>query len=155
MKTFSLKPSEVDKKWFVIDAQDLVLGRLAALVASRLRGKHKPTYTPHVDCGDHIIIINAEKIALTGNKVSDKKYYWHTGYPGGIKERTADAFLNSRFPERVLQKAITRMIPRSPLGRTQLKNLRIYAGAAHPHEAQNPTVLDVNALNSKNKRSAA
>lgn len=155
MKTFSLKPADVDKKWVVIDAENIVLGRLAALVASRLRGKHKPSYTPHVDCGDHIIIINADKVALTGKKLTDKKYYWHTGYPGGIKERTAGQFLDGRFPERVLEKAITRMIPRSPLGRTQLKNLRIYAGSEHPHEAQKPETLDISALNSKNKRSVA
>lgn len=155
MKTFSLKPADVDKKWIVIDAENVVLGRLAALVANRLRGKHKPTYTPHVDCGDHVVIINADKIALTGNKLSDKKYYWHTGYPGGIKERTAGQYLDGRFPERVVEKAITRMIPRSPLGRAQLKNLRIYAGSEHPHEAQNPTTLDVATLNSKNKRSVA
>lgn len=155
MKTFSLKPADVDKKWVIIDAENVVLGRLAALVASRLRGKHKPSYTPHVDCGDHVIIINADKIALTGSKLSDKKYYWHTGYPGGIKERTAGQYLDGRFPERVVEKAITRMIPRSPLGRTQLKNLRIYAGSEHPHEAQKPTALDVSTLNSKNKRSVA
>lgn len=152
-KTFSLKPAEVDKKWVLIDADGLVLGRLASLVANRLRGKHKPEYTPHVDCGDNIIIINAEKVALTGNKLDDKVYYWHTGYPGGIKERTAGAFLAGRFPERVLEKAITRMVPRGPLGRAQLKNLRIYSGAAHPHEAQQPETLDVGALNPKNRRS--
>ena len=155
MKTFSLKPADVDKKWVVIDAENLVVGRLAALVASRLRGKHKPSYTPHVDCGDNVIIVNADKVALTGSKVSDKKYHWHTGYPGGIKERTAKQYLEGRFPERVLEKAITRMIPRSPLGRTQLKNLRIYSGAEHPHEAQSPSVLDAEVLNSKNKRSLA
>lgn len=155
MKTFSLKPAEVDKKWVVIDAENLVLGRLAALVASRLRGKHKPSFTPHVDCGDHIVIINADKVALTGRKEVNKKYYWHTGYPGGIKERTAGQYLEGRFPGRVLEKAIKRMIPRSPLGRAQLKNLRIYAGSHHPHEAQNPSMLDVAALNSKNQRSLA
>lgn len=152
-KTFSLKPAEVDKKWVLIDADGLVLGRLASLVANRLRGKHKPEYTPHVDCGDNIIIINAEKVALTGNKLDDKVYYWHTGYPGGIKERTAGQFLAGRFPERVLEKAITRMVPKGPLGRAQLKNLRIYSGTDHPHEAQQPETLDVGALNPKNRRS--
>ncbi|MBA4117300.1 MAG: 50S ribosomal protein L13 [Candidatus Puniceispirillum sp.] len=152
-KTFSLKPAEVDKKWVLIDADGLVLGRLASLVANRLRGKHKPEYTPHVDCGDNIIIINAEKVALTGNKLDDKVYYWHTGYPGGIKERTAGQFLAGRFPERVLEKAITRMVPKGPLGRAQLKNLRIYSGPAHPHDAQQPEPLDVGAMNPKNRRS--
>jgi large subunit ribosomal protein L13 len=154
MKTFSQKPAEVTKKWVLIDATDLVVGRLAALVASRLRGKHKPSYTPHVDDGDNVIIINADKVALTGRKYTDKKYYWHTGHPGGIKERTARQILEGRFPERVLEKAIERMIPRGPLGRRQMKNLRVYAGPDHPHEAQNPEVLDVAALNSKNKRVA-
>src|SRR5690606_4353933 len=133
---------------------DLVVGRLAAFVASRLRGKHKPTFTPHVDDGDNVIIINAEKVALSGKKHDDKKYYWHTGHPGGIKERTARQLLEGRFPERVLEKAIERMIPRGPLGRRQMKNLRVYAGPDHPHEAQSPEILDVGALNSKNKRVA-
>ncbi|MBA4749438.1 MAG: 50S ribosomal protein L13 [Alphaproteobacteria bacterium] len=152
-KTFSLKTAEVEKKWVVIDADGLVLGRLASVVANRLRGKHKPEYTPHIDCGDNIIIINAEKVALTGNKLDDKVYYWHTGHPGGIKERTAGEFLVGRFPERVLEKAIQRMVPRGPLGRQQLKNLRIYAGTEHPHAAQTPEVLDVAAMNPKNRRS--
>ena len=154
MKTFSQKPAEVTKKWVLIDAEGLVVGRLASLVANRLRGKHKPTFTPHVDDGDNVIIINADKVALTGRKYENKKYYWHTGYIGGIKERTARQILEGRFPERVLEKAIERMIPRGPLGRRQMKNLRVYAGANHPHEAQQPTVLDVAKLNSKNVRSA-
>lgn len=154
MKTYSMKASEVDKKWFVIDATDLVLGRLASIVAMRLRGKHKPTFTPHMDCGDHIIIVNADKIAVTGKKLTDKKYYWHTGYPGGIKERTARQILEGDHPERVVIKAIERMITRNPLGRKQMKNLHVYAGADHPHEAQKPEVLDVAAMNSKNTRSA-
>ncbi|HET7411994.1 MAG TPA: 50S ribosomal protein L13 [Pararhizobium sp.] len=154
MKTFSQKPAEVEKKWIVIDAEGLVVGRLASLVAMRLRGKHKPTYTPHVDDGDNVIVINAEKAVLTGKKYWDKKYYWHTGYPGGIKERTARQILEGRFPERVIEKAVERMIPRGPLGRRQMKNLRVYAGANHPHEAQQPVALDVAALNSKNVRSA-
>lgn len=154
MKTFSQKPAEVDKKWILIDAEGLVVGRLATLVATRLRGKHKPTYTPHVDDGDNVIIINAEKAVLTGNKYADKTYYWHTGYPGGIKERTARQIFEGRFPERILEKAIERMIPRGPLGRRQMKNLRVYAGSSHPHEAQQPVVLDVASLNQKNKRIA-
>jgi len=154
MRTFSQKPADVEKKWVLIDAEGLVVGRLASIVAMRLRGKHKPTYTPHVDDGDNVIIINAGKVALTGKKRTDKVYYWHTGHPGGIKERTAEALLDGRFPERVVEKAIERMIPRGPLGRRQMKNLRVYAGTEHPHEAQQPEVLDVAALNSKNKKVA-
>ena len=154
MKTYSAKPAEVEKKWVLIDAEGLVVGRLASLVAMRLRGKHLPIFTPHVDCGDNVIIINAEKVALTGRKYADKKYYWHTGYPGGIKERTARQILEGRFPERVVEKAVERMLPGGPLSRRQMKNLRVYAGPDHPHEAQQPEVLDVGALNRKNKRSA-
>ena len=154
MKTFSQRPEDVTKKWILIDAEGLVLGRLATIVANRLRGKHKPTFTPHVDDGDNVIIINADKVVLTGNKVADKVYYWHTGHPGGIKERTAKQILEGRFPERVIEKAVERMIPRGPLGRRQMKNLRVYAGTAHPHEAQSPETVDIGALNSKNKRTA-
>ncbi len=154
MVTFSQKPEEVVKKWVVIDAEGLVLGRLASLVAMRLRGKHKATYTPHVDDGDNVIVINADKVAMTGKKYTDKMYYWHTGYPGGIKERTARQIIEGRFPERVIEKAVERMIPRGPLGRRQMKNLRVYAGTNHPHEAQQPEVLDVAKLNKKNVRSA-
>lgn len=153
MKTFSQKPAEVTKKWILIDAENLVVGRLATVVANLLRGKHKATFTPHVDDGDNVIIINAGKIALTGKKYTDKKYYWHTGHPGGIKQRTARQILEGRFPERVVEKAVERMIPRGPLGRSQIKNLRVYPGADHPHEAQQPETLDVAALNTKNKRS--
>jgi large subunit ribosomal protein L13 len=152
MKTFSQKPAEVEKKWVLIDAEGLVVGRLATLVANRLRGKHKATYTPHVDDGDNVIIINADKAVLTGRKYENKKYYWHTGYPGGIKERTARQIFEGRFPERIIEKAVERMIPRGPLGRRQMKNLRVYAGTNHPHEAQQPVSLDVGALNRKNKR---
>ncbi|MCP1198435.1 50S ribosomal protein L13 [Notoacmeibacter sp. MSK16QG-6] len=152
MKTFSQKPAEVTKDWILIDAEGLVVGRLASLVANRLRGKHKPSYTPHVDDGDNVIIINADKAVFTGKKYEEKKYYWHTGYPGGIKERTAKQMFEGRFPERVLEKAVQRMIPRGPLGRRQMKNLKVYAGAEHPHEAQQPKVLDVAALSSKNTR---
>ncbi len=154
MKTFSAKPAEVTKKWIVIDATGLVVGRLATLVAMRLRGKHLPTYTPHVDCGDNVIIVNADKVVFTGRKRDDKMYYHHTGFIGGIKERSAKSILEGRFPERVIEKAVERMIPRGPLGRVQMGNLRVYAGADHPHEAQQPEALDVGALNRKNKRAA-
>jgi len=152
MKTFSQKPAEVVKKWVLIDAEGLVVGRLATVVANRLRGKHKPTYTPHVDDGDNVIVVNADKVKLTGRKYEDKVYYWHTGHPGGIKERTARQILEGRFPERVVEKAVERMIPRGPLGRRQMKNLRVYAGPEHPHEAQQPEKLDVAAMNKKNQR---
>ena len=150
--TYSVKPNEIHHDWIIIDAEDLVLGRLAAIVSTRLRGKHKATYTPHMDCGDNIIIINAEKIKLTGNKRENKIYYWHTGYPGGIKSRTAAKILDGNHPERVIEKAITRMVPKGPLGRKVLKKLHIYSGNSHPHEAQKPTVLDIANLNEKNKR---
>ena len=152
MKTFSQKPAEVTKKWVLIDAEGLVVGRLASIVANRLRGKHKPTYTPHVDDGHNVIVLHADKVVFTGRKYQNKKYYWHTGYPGGIKERTAREILEGRFPERVVEKAVERMIPRGPLGRRQMKNLRVYAGPDHPHEAQQPEKLDVAALNKKNVR---
>ena len=150
MKTYSARPAEVEKKWVLIDADGLVVGRLAALIAGRLRGKHKPIFTPHVDTGDNIIVVNAEKVVLTGNKRQDKTYYWHTGYPGGIKERKAKQVLEGRHPERVLWKAVERMVPRGPLGRRQMGNLRIYKGADHPHEAQQPETLDIRAMNVKN-----
>jgi large subunit ribosomal protein L13 len=150
MKTYSARPAEVEKKWLLIDADGLVVGRLAALIASRLRGKHKAIFTPHVDTGDNIIVVNAEKVVLTGNKRQDKTYYWHTGYPGGIKGRTAEKVLEGRHPERVLEKAVERMLPRGPLGRRQLGNLRIYRGPGHPHEAQQPETLDIRAMNIKN-----
>lgn len=154
MKTYSAKAGDIEKSWILIDADGLVVGRLAALIAMRLRGKHKPTYTPHMDCGDNIIVINAERVVFTGNKRADKLYYWHTGHPGGIKSRTANKILGGKYPERVLEKAVERMLPRGPLGRRQLKNLRVYPGPEHPHEAQTPVKLDVAALNSKNARSA-
>jgi large subunit ribosomal protein L13 len=153
MKTFNATPTDIEKKWILIDADGLVLGRMAAVVATRLRGKHKTTYTPHMDCGDNVVIINAEKVKLTGKKLTDKKYYRHTGYPGGIKETTPERIFASKFPERVVEKAVERMIPKGPLGRIQLGHLRVYAGTDHPHEAQSPEVLDVAAMNSKNKRS--
>ena len=151
-KTFAAKPNEVTHEWFVIDAEKVVLGRLAVIVANRLRGKHKAIYTPHIDCGDNIIIINAEKIHLTGNKREQKTYYWHTGYPGGIKSRTAEKILDGNHPERVIEKAITRMIPKGPLGRKVLRKLYIYAGESHPHEAQKPSPLNLAEMNEKNKR---
>jgi large subunit ribosomal protein L13 len=154
MKTYSARPSEVEKKWLVIDADGLVLGRLASQVAKILRGKHKPTFTPHIDCGDNVIIINAEKVQLTGNKAAAKTYYRHTGHPGGIKERRAGQVLAGRHPERVILKAVERMVPRGPLGRQQMRNLRVYKGAAHPHAAQQPEALDIAAMNPKNARSA-
>lgn len=149
--TVSAKPAEVEKKWLLIDADGLVVGRLASIIANRLRGKHKAIYTPHVDCGDNVIVINAGKVRFTGNKLKNKVYYRHTGYPGGIKGDTAGKVLGGRFPERVLEKAIERMVPRGPLGRAQMRNLRIFAGAEHPHVAQNPEVLDVASMNRKNR----
>jgi len=154
MKTYSAKPAEVDKKWVMIDGQGLVVGRLASIIAMRLRGKHKPSYTPHVDCGDNVIVVNAEKVVLTGRKVQQKVYHNHTGYVGGIKERSAKSILEGRFPERIVEKAVERMLPRGPLGRVQLGNLRVYKGPDHPHAAQSPETLDVGALNRKHKRSA-
>ncbi len=154
MQTFSAKPAEVEKKWVLIDAKGLVVGRLATLVAMRLRGKHLPIYTPHVDCGDNVIIINAAKVVLTGRKRERKNYYHHSGYIGGIKERSAKSILEGRFPERVVEKAIERMLPRGPLGRRQFSNLRVYPGTEHPHEAQQPQVVDIAAMNRKNMRAA-
>jgi large subunit ribosomal protein L13 len=150
MQTYSLKASEIQKKWVVIDAEGLVVGRLAAIIATRLRGKHKPTYTPHMDCGDNVIVVNAEKILFTGNKLTDKKYYWHTGYIGGIKDRTPEKFLTGKTPERVVELAVKRMLPRGPLGKHQFAYLRVYAGPEHPHAAQQPEALDVGAMNPKN-----
>jgi large subunit ribosomal protein L13 len=152
MKTFSAKPADIDKKWLLVDAEGLVLGRLAAVLAARLRGKHKPRYTAHMDCGDNLVVINAEKVQLTGNKRQHDIFYWHTGYPGGIKGRSKGAILAGRHPERVLEKAVERMLPRGPLSRRILKNLRVFAGPDHPHQAQQPIPLDVGAMNRKNVR---
>ncbi len=152
MKTMSLKPAEVEKKWIVIDASGLVVGRLATIVAMRLRGKHKPFYTPHVDCGDNVIILNADKVVFTGRKREQKVYYHHTGYIGGIKERTAKFILECRFPERIVEKAVERMLPRGPLFRQIMGNLRVYKGTDHPHAAQQPVALDVGVMNRKNTR---
>jgi large subunit ribosomal protein L13 len=150
--TVSLKPADVKKDWLLIDAEGLVLGRLAAIVATRLRGKHKPQFTPHVDCGDNIVIVNAEKVKLTGKKAEQSILYYHTGYAGGIKGRSVQQRLDSVHPERVLEKAVERMITRGPLQRQQMKNLYVYAGTEHPHAAQQPKPFDVGALNRKNRR---
>ncbi len=154
MKTYSAKPSEVERNWCVIDADGVVLGRLASEIAKRLRGKHKPTFTPHIDCGDNIVVVNAGKVRVTGNKRNTEVLYWHTGHPGGIKSRTLGQRLDGPRPEKVLHKAVQRMIPRGPLGRQQLRKLHVYAGPDHPHEAQKPEVFDFAAVNPKNKRTA-
>jgi large subunit ribosomal protein L13 len=149
--TLSLKPAEVKKDWVLIDAEGLVLGRLAVIIATRLRGKHKPQFTPHVDCGDNVVVINADKVRLTGNKADDSTFYYHTGYAGGIKGRTVRQRLESKRPGQVVEKAVERMITRGPLQRAQMKHLHVYAGAEHPHDGQKPTTLDVGALNRKNR----
>jgi large subunit ribosomal protein L13 len=154
MKTYTAKPADIEKKWVLIDAEGVVLGRLASIIAMRLRGKHKASFTPHMDMGDNVIVINADKVQMTGRKRDDKVHYWHTGYPGGIKSRTARQILEGEHPERLLTQAVKRMLPGGRLSRQQMTNLRIYAGAEHPHEAQQPEVLDVKAMNSKNTRSA-
>ncbi len=155
MRTFSAKPADISKSWIIIDAEGVVLGRLAAIVAARLRGKHKAIYTPHMDCGDNVIIVNAGKIRLTGRKYKQKTHYWHTGYPGGIKSRTAQQILEGEHPERLVAKAVQRMLPSNRLSRRLMTNLRVYAGPSHPHEAQQPETLAVAAMNSKNTRSAS
>jgi large subunit ribosomal protein L13 len=152
MTTFSATPADIDKKWIVIDAEGVVLGRLASIVASRLRGKHKPSFTPHMDMGDNVIVINADKVQLTGKK-REEKHYWHTGHPGGIKSRTKQQMLDGDHPERVVTLAVKRMLPGNRLSRKQMTNLRVYAGAEHPHDAQSPEVLDVKSMNKKNTRS--
>ncbi|MBR1734944.1 MAG: 50S ribosomal protein L13 [Alphaproteobacteria bacterium] len=154
MRTFSLKAAQVQKNWVMIDAKDLILGRLSAVIASHLRGKHKPEFTPSMDCGDYVIVINADKVRVTGNKLEDQTLYWHTGYPGGLKSRTLKETLASKHPERAITKAVERMLPKGPLGRKMLGNLKIYAGESHPHTAQQPKILDVASMNAKNvKRS--
>lgn len=151
-KSYSAKPSEIQRKWYVIDADGLVLGRLAAVIATYLRGKHKSIYTPHIDCGDNIVVINCEKIATTGNKLSQKKFFWHTGHIGGIKEKLWSKILGGSNPERLLLKSVERMISRNPLGRSQMKKLYIYKGSEHPHMGQKPEVLNVKEFNSKNAK---
>ena len=150
--TYSAKAADVQKDWIVIDAEGVVLGRLASLIALRLRGKHKPSYTPHIDDGDNVVVVNAEKVRLTGNKANADIFYWHTGYPGGIKGRSKGEILAGAHPERVIEKAVERMLPEGPLARKQLKNLKVYAGKEHPHEAQSPKVVDIAGMNKKNKR---
>jgi large subunit ribosomal protein L13 len=152
LKTYTAKPSEIEKKWWLIDAEDLVVGRLSSIVAKILRGKHKTTFTPNIDCGDYVIIINAEKIKLTGKKYAEKLYYWHTGYPGGIKDRTARQIMEGKNPERILEYAVSRMMSRGPLQRDLMTKLHIYKGNEHKHQAQNPQILDVGAMNRKNKK---
>lgn len=152
MTTFVAKPGEVEKKWIVIDGNGLVVGRLATIIATRLKGKHKAIYTPHVDCGDNVIVINAEKVVFTGKKFEDKRYQWHTGYPGGIKERSPRQIIEGKHPERVVEKAVERMLNRGPLQRKLMRNLKVYKGAQHPHAAQNPVPFDVAKLNRKNSR---
>ena len=149
--TKSAKPAEVEKQWHVVDGTDLVVGRVASLIANILRGKHKPSYTPHVDCGDHVVVVNADKVRFTGRKLQQQTYYKHTGYPGGLKEITADKVLSGKFPERVLEKAVERMVPRGPLGRDQMRSLHLYAGTEHPHAGQQPQPLDIAVMNRKNK----
>ena len=142
-QTRSLNPKDVAKQWLLIDAENIVLGRLASNVSKILRGKHKPNYTPHVDCGDNVIIINAEKVKLTGNKLSDKKYYWHTGYPGGIKETTAKKIIEGKNPDKIIRLAVQRMIPKGPLGRQQISNMKVYCGESHPHDSQIPRKFNI------------
>jgi len=154
MKTHSARPSEIERKWYLVDASGVVLGRLSAEISKILRGKHKPQYTPNIDCGDYVVVINAAKIKLTGKKLTNKVYYKHTGYIGHVKETTAGKILSGRFPERLIKGAVESMITRGPLGRDQMKKLKVYAGDKHPHTAQNPEVLDIAAQNPKNKRSA-
>ncbi|MFO1073746.1 MAG: 50S ribosomal protein L13 [Geminicoccaceae bacterium] len=150
MKTYTARPSEIERGWFLVDAEGLVLGRLAAILANRLRGKHKAMFTPHMDCGDHIVVVNAEKVVLTGKKRTQKVYYHHTGHPGGIKERRADKVLDGRFPERVIEAAVKRMVPSGPLGRDVLRKLHVYKGGEHPHQGQQPQALDIAGMNRKN-----
>ena len=150
--TVSLKPADVNKGWTLIDAEGLVLGRLAVIIANRLRGKHKPQFTPHVDCGDHVVVVNAEKVVLTGNKLAQKEFYYHTGFAGGIKSRSIRQRLEGKNPGDVVEKAVERMITRGPLQRAQMKHLYVYAGPEHKHAGQQPKPLDVGALNRKNKR---
>ncbi len=154
MKTFSARQNDVEHKWYIVDAEGVVLGRMAAQIANILRGKHKPMYTPHIDAGDNVIVINAAKVRMTGNKLANKTYYRHTGYPGGIKSHTAGQIIGGKHPERVVEKAVERMMPKGPLARQQFRKLKVYAGAEHPHEAQKPEVLDIAARNVKNKSSA-
>ncbi len=150
MKTYSAKPSDIQKKWILIDADGLVLGRMASIIAMHLRGKHRPTYTPHIDTGDNVIVINADKVKLTGDKREGSIFFWHTGYPGGIKQRTARQTLEGKRPGRLIEKAVERMLPGGPMGRQLLSNMRVYTGTDHPHTAQTPEKLDIAVMNKKN-----
>ncbi len=152
MKTYSARPQDIEHKWYLIDAQDIVLGRLASIAAMRLRGKHKAQFTPHMDCGDNVIVINADKVRMTGQKKDQSVFNWHTGYPGGIKGKTAREILEGKHPERVVENAVERMLPKGPLGRKVFKKLKVYAGCEHPHEAQKPEIIDVASMNPKNSR---
>lgn len=149
-RSFVQRAQDVDRQWLLLDAEGAILGRMAAQIATILRGKHKPSYTPHIDCGDHVIVINAEKVALSGTKRTDKTYFWHTGHPGGIKSRTAEQLLDGRFPERVVELAVRRMLPSGPLARAQFRKLRVYAGPDHPHAAQKPQIYDFSVRSAKN-----
>jgi large subunit ribosomal protein L13 len=151
-RSYTAKPSEIERKWWLIDAENLVVGRVSTIIANLLRGKHKPTFTPNLDCGDHVVVINADKIKFTGKKLADKMYYWHTGYPGGIKERTARQIMEGKFPERILESSVSRMISRGPLQRDIMVKLHIYCGPEHKHQGQAPQVLDIAAMNRKNTK---
>ena len=152
MKTYSVKPSDIVKKWYLVDATDLVLGRLAVVLANYVRGKHKVYFTPNIDCGDHVVVVNAEKIKLTGNKLNNHMHYWHTGYPGGIKSRSYAQILEGKNPQEAIQQAVKRMVPKGPLGKEQLRKLYVYSGDKHPHDAQKPELIDLKTMNKKNKR---
>ncbi len=152
LKTYAAKPSEITRKWWLIDAENLVVGRVSTIIANIIRGKHKATFSPNLDCGDHVVVINAEKIKLTGKKYAEKKYYWHTGLPGGIKERTARQIFEGKFPERILESSVSRMISRGPLQRDIMTKLHIYKGPEHKHQGQTPQILDIASMNRKNKK---
>jgi len=152
LKTYVAKPKEIERKWWLIDAENLVVGRLSSIIAMILRGKHKPTFTPNIDCGDHVVVINAEKVKFTGKKYAEKLYYWHTGHPGGIKDRNARQIIEGKYPERILEYAVSRMMSRGPLQRDIMVKLHLYKGPEHKHQGQNPQILDVAAMNSKNKK---
>ena len=152
MKTYSVRPSDIVKKWYLVDATDLILGRLAVVLANYVRGKHKVYFTPNIDCGDHVVVVNAEKIKLTGNKLNNHMHYWHTGYPGGIKSRSYAQILEGKNPQEAIQLAVKRMVPKGSLGKEQLKKLYVYSGDKHPHDAQKPEPINLKTMNKKNKR---
>ncbi len=154
MKTYAARAADIERQWYLVDARDLVLGRMAVEIADLLRGKHKPAFTPHVDCGDFVVVVNAEKVHLTGNKRRDESFHWHTGWPGGIRGQTLGQRLDGKHPERVVVKAVERMITRNPLGQRVMTKLKVYAGPDHPHAAQQPQPLDLGARNRKNRKAA-